>query len=161
MMSLAGNRGNVYFTRDVTTIWWFLINFIVNKSLFLCVFHTQIVFYCLKTRQPTRDTWLGTLMRLDFVARIVCWIYVYIMRTSTEYISLQTVPLVTGNSFHWGGVWLLAMSYWKGDSHLKHISARGGEGGWLWWTACFVWKRCFCKNFCATYKKTPLPGHLF
>lgn len=37
-----------------------------------------IISCCLKTRQFIRDTWLGTLMWLDFVVRTVCWIKVYI-----------------------------------------------------------------------------------
>ena len=36
-----GRGGRVCFTKDVTTIRWFLMNFLVNESFFLCVFHTQ------------------------------------------------------------------------------------------------------------------------
>ena len=84
--------GEVCFTRGIIIIWWFLIDFLINESFFLCVSHTHFVFRSLKTRQSIRDTWLGTLMWLDFVGRTVCSIYLYIMWTNTEYISLQTVP---------------------------------------------------------------------
>ena len=47
---------------------------------------TDIVLCCLKKRQSLRDTWLETLMWLDFFARTVCWIYIYIKWTSAEYI---------------------------------------------------------------------------
>ena len=50
----------------------------------------HIAFCCLKTRQLIKGTWLGTLMWLDFVARTVCWICVYIMGTSTKYILHNT-----------------------------------------------------------------------
>lgn len=123
----------------------------------------SIVSYCLKTRQSTRDTWLGTLMRLDFFARIVCWIYVYNIWTSTEYITLQTVPLVTGNPFHYGGRSVaISDALLEGWLTFEIYLGKGGEGGWgRGWNDCFVRKRCFCKNFCVTYEKTPIPGYLF
>ena len=47
-----------------------------------------------------------------------------------------------------GGVWLLATPYWKGDSHLKYISARGewGDGG-EGETTVLLEKDVFAKTF--------------
>ena len=67
-----GKGERVCFTTDVTTPRrHFFINFLVNESFFLEVSNTHIVFCCLKTRQSVRDTRLGTLMWIDFVAKTV------------------------------------------------------------------------------------------
>ena len=101
--SKLGNLERTYFLNVPMS--WFLINFIVSESFFLCVSNTDVVSCWLKTRQSIKDTWLGTLMWLDFVARTVCWIIgVYHVNLHWVYF-LENCALSNRKSFPsvWGG----------------------------------------------------------
>ena len=94
---------------------WIVFSVCVPYSFFFLLFKNEAV----NKRHLTRNFDVARFCCLNCLSNIA----VYIMLTRTENISLQTLPSFPS--------FLLMTYYWRGDSHLRHISTRDwwGRGG--------------------------------